>query len=173
MAPENQNESEEKQEQQEEEAKSRGLKSILVMAGAGIAVLAAAFFFVVGVIAPSMSKKDAADVAEEPAEPVAQEAMANYEESTIIVNLAGPDSERYLKVNLSLAVSDRAVVLKLEKQNARLRDELIDILSTKTVEDMLSPEGKDVLRTQIIEAANATIGEPKVVDVYFTEFVIQ
>jgi len=175
MAPEDQTENEGQQEQQGEgQAKSTGgIKKILILGGAGLVILLAAFLLVVGVIAPALSGQTQTEPGEEPVEPAAQEATASYDEQTIIVNLAGSNAERYLKVTMSLAVADRPAVLNLERHGARLRNDLIDILSTKTVDDILKPEGKEILRDEITDAANATLGEPKVIDVYFTEFVIQ
>lgn len=56
-----------------------------------------------------------------------------------------------------------------------LRDAVIRVLSSKRAEDVLSNEGKERLKEELIEAINEAIGleENPVVSVYFGEFLVQ
>lgn len=56
-----------------------------------------------------------------------------------------------------------------------LRDAILRVLASKKAEKLLTVEGKDSLKDEIIEAANVALGyeEPLIVNVYFQEFLIQ
>lgn len=56
-----------------------------------------------------------------------------------------------------------------------IRDAVLHVLSSKKAEEVLSPEGKEQLKEELIEAINEATGldEGPVVQVYFLEFLIQ
>lgn len=56
-----------------------------------------------------------------------------------------------------------------------IRDAVIHVLASKKVQDVISSEGKDRLKEEVIEAINEALGlsEDAIVNVYFTEFIIQ
>jgi flagellar FliL protein len=55
-----------------------------------------------------------------------------------------------------------------------IRDAIIRVLSSKKVEEVLSGDGKEKLKEDLIESCNEAIGiEGAVVGVYFTEFIVQ
>lgn len=56
-----------------------------------------------------------------------------------------------------------------------LRDAILRVLASKKAEKLLTVEGKDSLKDEIVEAANVALGyeEPLIVNVYFQEFLIQ
>lgn len=102
------------------------------------------------------------------------------EESTIvpfdpvIVNLSGSGGRRYLKVLINLEAKDTKAKHKIEAKLVPIKDRLISILSSKTLEDVEGFEGQDILRREIKDAADIMLKmEDSVVQVYFTEFVIQ
>lgn len=57
----------------------------------------------------------------------------------------------------------------------QITDSIIRVLSSKKAEDVLSPEGKEDLKQQLIEAINEATGldEGPIVNIYFKEFIIQ
>lgn len=61
----------------------------------------------------------------------------------------------------------------LEVQNPRLRDAIIRILSSRTVEEMDSPEDREFIKDEIRFAVNEYLPEGEVLEVYFFEFFIQ
>lgn len=56
-----------------------------------------------------------------------------------------------------------------------LNDAIIRVLSSKRAQEVLTPDGKEQLKQELIEAVNEAIGldEGPVVNIYFTEFIIQ
>jgi hypothetical protein len=63
-----------------------------------------------------------------------------------------------------------------EELNARLpviNDIIITLLSTKKYDQIYTSEGKESLRQEIMQAVNTRLVDYKVIQVYFTEFVVQ
>lgn len=92
---------------------------------------------------------------------------------SITVNLADPPGNRYLKIGLEVEVSAPDAVAGLQNQTARVRDAIILLLSSKTVGQLTSSEGKVLLKNEIAARLNQILGASRVVRIYFTEFVIQ
>lgn len=90
-----------------------------------------------------------------------------------IVNLADNQGDRYLKVTLELEVSDAACIPELNQIKAKLRDNILDLLTAKTYKDLMDIAGKQRLRDEIGMRLNSFLGTCKVTKVYITEFVIQ
>jgi flagellar FliL protein len=95
-----------------------------------------------------------------------------------VVNLADPGSRRYLRVNLTLELKkpEEAEPL-LEARMPQMRDTVLLLLSSKTTDQLLAPEGKITLRQELIEQINKVLKTKKlkrsVKNLYFTEFLIQ
>ena len=94
-------------------------------------------------------------------------------EEPIIVNLAETKGQRYLKVNVQFEVNDDKVIEELKMRTPLILDLLITILSSKTIEDVTHTVGRNRLRREIIDKSNAELVSGKVINVFFTEFVIQ
>jgi flagellar FliL protein len=61
------------------------------------------------------------------------------------------------------------------KRMSQIKDAIIKILSSKKADDLLTVEGKERLKDELLEGINEAIGleEPPVTGVFFTEFMIQ
>lgn len=62
-----------------------------------------------------------------------------------------------------------------EKRKAMVHDAVIGVLSSKRSAEVLTAEGKEELKAELVEAINEALGldESPVIAVYFTEFIIQ
>ena len=93
-----------------------------------------------------------------------------------VVNLADTDSNRYLRVTITLMIDDKTAIAHLTENTAVLsktRDVVLQILSRKRSDEIIDEVGKQDLRAEILAKLAPIYHEPKVVDVMFTEFVIQ
>ena len=90
-----------------------------------------------------------------------------------IVNLVDNAGESYLKVSIELEVSDKNIIPELNKLKPKLRDNVLDLLTSKSYKDLVDMVGKQRLREEIMMRLNSFITGGKIVKVYFTEFVIQ
>ena len=96
-----------------------------------------------------------------------------YPLETFTVNLKSDDGRRYLKAAISLELDGKELDKELEKKTAVLRDRIIRILSSKTIEEISSKKGKQQVSDQITETLNSMIVDGSIKSIYFTEFVIQ
>jgi len=96
-----------------------------------------------------------------------------YPLDTFTVNLKSDSGRRYLKVTMDLELSGQELTAELDNKTAVIRDRIIRILTSKTLEEVTSRKGKDKLTQQIKDALNAMLVDGQILGVYFTEFVIQ
>lgn len=63
----------------------------------------------------------------------------------------------------------------MAKREIQVKDTLLRVLSSKKADDVLTSEGKERLKEELIEGLNEAVGleEPPLTGVYFTEFIIQ
>jgi flagellar basal body-associated protein FliL len=91
----------------------------------------------------------------------------------IIVNLSQTNAERYLKVDIALELDSSGAADEVRERLPQVLDLLINILSNKTLDDISSTSGRNMLRQEMIDKINAVLNNGRVVNVYFTEFVVQ
>ena len=96
-----------------------------------------------------------------------------YPLDTFTVNLKSDAGRRYLKVTMSLELEGEELSLELDAKTAVLRDKIIRILSSKTLEEISSKKGKAKISVQVMDTLNAMISDGQIKGIYFTEFVIQ
>ena len=96
-----------------------------------------------------------------------------YPLDTFTVNLKSDAGRRYLKCTLSLELEGEELSLELDAKSAVLRDRIIRILTSKTLEEISSKKGKQKVSNQIMDTLNAMISDGEIKGIYFTEFVIQ
>jgi flagellar FliL protein len=88
------------------------------------------------------------------------------------VNLADAGGKRYLRLGMEVeAGSD--ISKELKALDAKVRDAVITLLAGKSFAEISSPEGKVLLKAEVAARLNQILGAPKVVRVYFTEFVVE
>ena len=90
-----------------------------------------------------------------------------------VVNLAGSEGKRFLKVTISLELSTPEVNLELKKNIQKITDSILVLLSSKAFEDVYSVEGKFKLKDEMTTRVNRFLVVGHVKDAYFTEFIIQ
>ena len=120
-----------------------------------------------------LSRTPAVEAAEPPEIPLSQRGLVPFD--PFMVNLADSGS-RYLKVNLQLVVEDAgtaAEVLETPVVISRIRSEILELLTQQTATALVTPEGKAALKTAIAERVTPVLEGKKVIDVLFSEFVVQ
>ncbi len=88
-----------------------------------------------------------------------------------ILNLA--EHGRFLKLTIQFELSDPAAQSSVTEKIPQLRDAIITLVSSKSAESLSSPEGKFLLKDEILLRANQAIGRDVFKNLYFTEFVMQ
>ncbi|MFT7859936.1 MAG: flagellar basal body-associated protein FliL [Sulfurimonas sp.] len=96
-----------------------------------------------------------------------------YPLDTFTVNLKSDSGRRFLKATISLELDGEELSMELDAKSPVLRDRIIRILSSKTLEEVSSKKGKNKLSQQIMDTLNSMITDGRIKGIYFTEFVIQ
>lgn len=89
------------------------------------------------------------------------------------VNLADPLGKRFIKLMVEVEASSPEAANELQAYQAPIRDAVILLLSSKSYADLASVESKMVLKGEIGDRINQILGGPKVLQVFFTDMVIQ
>jgi flagellar FliL protein len=93
-----------------------------------------------------------------------------------VVNLADPGGMRFVRVTMQVvtysepgakAMTESTLVMK------EARSAILEILSQQLAADLVKIEGKDALKKAIVARLSKVVKETKVVDVFFSEFVVQ
>ena len=131
----------------------------------------------------SKKKKAAEDEEESDGEKSSKLAVQNDENvkqvvelQPFIVNLADTEASRYLRLNVSVGVGGEEGGGEEKPEPlfvTRVRSAILAVLSTKTSQDIITPEGKAKLRKELLKAAQAASEEPHVEAIYITDFIIQ
>jgi flagellar FliL protein len=109
-----------------------------------------------------------------PAAPKKQEVKSTMDLEPFLVNLADKEEIRFVKATFKLGLpDDNSESAKEGVVTASLRDSIISLLSSKTAEQILSPEGKDKLREEIRNRINSLAPKLKVQEVFIVDFVVQ
>ncbi len=149
-----------------------------------IIILSAATFLIVLMMGgiffmmwSKVSKMEGQSVEEEPeqVEVVVEEPVVKpiFPLNSFIVNLAGENGKRYLKIKMDLEIAKEELNDDIRQRIPQIRDSIMMILTSKRYEDMKDTAGKIALRQDIQKQVNAFFKEPCVSNIYFTDFVIQ
>jgi flagellar basal body-associated protein FliL len=164
------------------------MKKILLFVGVGLAVGGVvAVTALVGILpVPFGPLAEARQIAERSRPPV----TVMYPTKERVVNLMDKQTTHYLKVQLTLEFIDSKVkdppkgdAVKAQQDNfakdmqgysAVIEDALTTTLSSHSSADLLKPDGKDLLKQELIEKVNHSLhDDEKAVNVYYTSFIIQ
>jgi len=91
----------------------------------------------------------------------------------LVVNLADPSGRRFIRVNLTLVTDTEETQAEILRRKPQIRDVVIKIFRTKTVDKIREEEGILNIRNEIITAITDMLPFGQVIDVFFTEFVYQ
>lgn len=90
----------------------------------------------------------------------------------LVVNPANTNGRRYLMVEISLEMNVEHIPL-METSNPKVKQELIETFSSRTVSQLTTPQERDIIRQEVTDIINSSIGETSVQNLYFTKYVLQ
>ncbi len=164
---------EEKTEVEEKKEKKNFLSNPIVL----IAIIVV-FQAVIAIAMVKMIGGNKSDVDAQPVEPK----KALSEETSrgtivmlenIVVNLKEREKLFYLKVTMGLEVPDSDVQGEVTERHAQLRDDVIALLSGKKVSDFDTLEERNLLKADITRRINSSLITGDIMQLYFSDFVIQ
>ncbi len=115
----------------------------------------------------------AAEGVEETVEEVSPNLGIMFSLDPFIVNLAGSQGKRFLKVAVSLELSAPEVHAEVKENIQKIMDSILVLLSSKNFEDVYSVQGKFKLKDEITIRVNRFLILGHIKEAYFTEFIIQ
>ncbi|EEG76518.1 flagellar basal body-associated FliL family protein [Dethiobacter alkaliphilus] len=89
------------------------------------------------------------------------------------VNLSDSGQRNYLKATITLAYEERRLAGELEERKAQIRDLIINTMRSKAVNDVSDGDGTEKLRGELIEEVNSVLSGGEIVEIYFTDFLVQ
>jgi flagellar protein FliL len=96
---------------------------------------------------------------------------------TFVLNLADPGQRSYLRVGIDLGLGRDLDRDPGKEENAApiglVRDTIVGVLAQSKVEDLLTAQGKEKLKADLLQALQERMPVLEVKQVYFTEFLIQ
>ncbi len=91
----------------------------------------------------------------------------------LTVNLADTEESRFLRVKIKLEVTNEEDKARIEALKTQIRDLIITLLSSRTFNDVRTPQGKFALKEELVYRINNLAGGHPVKTLYFTDFVAQ
>lgn len=92
---------------------------------------------------------------------------------TFVVNVTGTAGPRFVKLGVCLDLSSPALAESVKTRNGPIRDAVIMIVSSKTDQDIMSAEGRLLLKEELMDRINKILGDKAVRSIFFTEVIVQ
>jgi flagellar protein FliL len=96
-----------------------------------------------------------------------------YRIDNVIVNPAGSDGTRFLMASVAYEIPDDASEQTLHAHEIQMRDDVIGILETMSMEQLTAPHARDSIKVHLLGIARRILGPQMQIDVYLPQFVIQ
>lgn len=109
---------------------------------------------------------------EEPAKVVVADPVF-YDLPDFLVNLSGPPPAHYLKMRVSLQVTDAEAVKRLEIEMPRVLDGFQTFLRDLRPEDLEGSQGMLNLKEELMRRLTLATQQPLVTDILFREIIVQ
>ncbi|GEM_PF-2028634 len=91
----------------------------------------------------------------------------------LVVNPAGSGGMRYLCVSVGLESKSLDVIEEITTRDTQIKDALIEVFSSKTMEELADIHGRDNIRREIKERVEQILPDQGLDAVYFVNFVLQ
>ncbi len=156
----------------EHTAKS-GKRWILIGAAAFVLIAAGAAFWAIPHFRGT-GKASADGKATHSEKPSIEQVKGTLALEPFLVNLADTEESRFVKSTFQLGLAEEPSENEKDAVAiAAMRDSIITLLSSKTADQILTPQGKDKLREEIRMRVASVAPQIKVVEVYIVDFVVQ
>jgi len=98
-------------------------------------------------------------------------------EPNFVLNFEGKSKARFMQIGLEVATTSEKSYKAVKKHLPVIRNEVVLLLSGQKYEEMITPEGKEQLRAELLETVVKILKRHKakegIDNIYFTSFVMQ
>jgi len=172
MPEENENKNEE---EKLEPAEAKGFPVKVFVIGILFLIFVAGGFFALktGAFKKLLGKSEAQAIASQLADEGKNKDIGPiYPMQTFIVNLMG-HTKSYLKIQMEFELDSEELKREIDRRLPQFRDRILVTLSSKSIEDIHSLEGKFQLRAELTATLNQHLNTGQITNIYFTDFIIQ
>jgi len=120
--------------------------------------------------APVVKETTARSAAETAAE--GGKVVTKFTIEEVTVNIADTRGNRFVRAGVYFEATP-PVLEELEANRARMVDTLGQVLSTKTLDDLTSPNIRGNLREELLGIINPTLKQGRIDNIYFTDLLVQ
>lgn len=153
-------------------AKGGGKKKLLMLGGAVLVVAGGGgYYWQAKASAVSAESAHAAETTT-----VSPKARGLVSFEPFVANLADPGGQRFLRATVQLVVGNALMATEMTETPVlamQARAIILELLATQMAEPLVTPEGKVALRQAIADRIAEALHEVEVVDVLFSDFVVQ
>ncbi len=150
--------------------KGGGKKKMLLMVGVAVLVVAGGGYYWQ---ATSSSAVEAHE-AESMTVSAKERGLVSFE--PFVANLADPGGQRFVRATVQLVVGNAQMATEMTETPVlamQARAIILELLTTQVADTLVTPQGKVALRQAIAERIAEALHEVEVVDVLFSDFVVQ
>lgn len=157
----------------EEEGASQGggAKKLLLIALPAVLLAGGAGAYFAGLLPLGPEEVVSEEVEEDTGPAFAQTVIRPLD--PFIANLADESAGRYIKTTIQLEFDGTEPPAWFDSRMPQIRDLILTLLTSKSFDQIRTPEGKQILREEMIRRTNQALQADAVRAVYFTEFIVQ
>ncbi len=149
--------------------KAGGKNKMFMIGGVVLALAGGGYYY--------KTKAAAADAEHEPvSKEVSPKERGLVSFDPFVANLADEGGQRFVRVTVQLVVGDAHMATEMTETpvlSMQARAIILELLATQVADTLVTPEGKVALRQAIAERIAEALHEIEVVDVLFSDFVVQ
>ena len=173
----------EKDAEKQEETSGGGPNKLIFLIICGLSLI---LIIVVAVLSwKLMNVKEAPDLSEEEKEiqaVVIEDKAAQafvtekeyfYQLDPFVVNLTDLDNVHFLKATIEIEVRREEILKELEQRTPQIRDIILFILMNKSYDDVITNEGKEKVKHELIARVNHSLRTGLLEELYLTDFIVQ
>jgi len=99
-----------------------------------------------------------------------------YDIGTLTVNLLNSEGEtgvRYMRTGVVLELDSERTRREVEQREPQIVDRILSVMRQQTVTSVTGAEGQEKLRAEIVASVNDILVQGRVIQVWFTDLVVQ
>jgi flagellar FliL protein len=100
-------------------------------------------------------------------------AAEHYSIENLVVNPAGTQGTRFLIVSMTILTDNAQTLSQLTAHDAEIRDTLLQVLASKTIQDLSDLTQRERVKEEMRAAAEAVVKPGKIRRIFLPQFVLQ
>jgi flagellar protein FliL len=90
-----------------------------------------------------------------------------------VVNIMQTDTTRFLKMGITLETKNKESSDRIKNRMPQITDAVLLLVGNKQFDQIKDLQGKLQLKADLLAQINSLIGKDEVIDIFFTDFVVQ